>query len=173
AQDVIGLHEDFVGIAVPFGRLTAEHMQRLAEVAPNGLRLTPWRGILLPGTAQDALAALERAGLITSRGDARLAIIACSGRPACSAAQIDTHSIAEMLAPFAYQWTATGIAMHVSGCHKGCAHSVSSPITLVGREGAIDVVFDGRADDRPHLTGLDLTQIKRVLRKACGERLSP
>ena len=173
AQDVIGLHKGFVGLAVAFGRLTAEQMQRVAEAAPNGLRLTPWRSILLPGASRDALASLERANLITAPGDARLVVIACSGRPACSAAQIDTRSIAETLAPLAYQWMANGIVMHISGCRKGCAHSVSSPITLVGREGAIDVVFDGRADDRPHLTGLDLRQVERALRKACGERLSP
>ncbi|HTV32589.1 MAG TPA: precorrin-3B synthase [Methylocella sp.] len=173
AHDVIGLHKGFIGVAPPFGRLSAEQMQRLADATPNDLRLTPWRSVLLPGGTRDVLTALEGAGLITSPGDARLAVIACSGRPACSAAQIDTHSIAETLAVLACQWTANGIAMHISGCHKGCAHSVSSPITLVGGQGAIDVVFDGRADDMPHLTGLDLAQVKKALRKACGERLSP
>lgn len=172
AHDVIGLHEGFIGVAGPFGRLTAEQMQRLADLAPNGLRLTPWRCILVPDAKQDILAVLEHAGLIVSSGDARLMIVACPGRPACGAAQIDTRSVANALAPIAQQWGTKGIALHISGCHKGCAHAAPAPLTLVGRDGKIDLILNGRADGRPHSSGLELSHVIDALDALHGERLS-
>jgi precorrin-3B synthase len=64
------------------------------------------------------------------------------------------------------EWEAGGIAIHVSGCSKGCAHGASAPIALIGREGAYDLIFNGRADATPHLRGLDLAQVMTAIRAA-------
>jgi precorrin-3B synthase len=42
-----------------------------------------------------------------------------------------------------------GIALHISGCAKGCAHPKSAPVTIVGTERGCGVVRDGSARDRP------------------------
>ncbi len=159
AEDVIGFRDSFIGIAARFGRLDADQLDLLASLAPGALRLTPWRSILLPGANLKVLDALETAGLIVSPDDPRLAIAACPGRPACASAQIDTRFAADALAPFARLWAEKSIAMHISGCSKGCASALPAPVTLVGRDGGFDIVLNGRADAEPVYRGLDLPHV--------------
>ncbi|WP_026595391.1 precorrin-3B synthase [Methyloferula stellata] len=173
AQDIIGPREGFIGVAAPFGRLHADQLDLLASLAPNGLRLTPWRCILLPGTKPEALELSERAGLIVSPEDARLAIVACPGHPSCAAAQIDTRRAAEALAPLARAFSPKGIAMHISGCSKGCASALPAQIALAGRDGAYDLIFNGRADAEPTLRGLDLARMLAALREAQAGKANP
>jgi len=163
AQDVIGSHEGFIGLAAPFGRLHAGQLEKLAAIAQGGLRLTPWRTILLPGRTAEQPATLEDLGLIASPDDARLAIVACPGQPACRSAQIDTRGAAQVLAPLARQLMPEGRALHISGCSKGCASAAPSPITLVGHNGLYELVADGRADGVPIARGLDLQQVLTAL----------
>jgi precorrin-3B synthase len=42
-----------------------------------------------------------------------------------------------------------GIALHVSGCAKGCAHPRPAPFTIVGAEQGCGIVRDGSARDEP------------------------
>ena len=42
-----------------------------------------------------------------------------------------------------------GIAVHVSGCTKGCAHPTEAPLTIVGTEQGCGVIHDGTARARP------------------------
>jgi precorrin-3B synthase len=156
-QDVIGVHDGFIGIAAPYGRLHANQMDVLASWAPHSLRLTPWRSVLLPGADALALKSLERAGLIVSPDDARLAIVACPGQPACGSAQIDTRLAAETLAPLARAYAPKGVTLHISGCSKGCARAAPTALTLVGRDGSFDMIFDGKADGEPVLHNMDLS----------------
>jgi precorrin-3B synthase len=173
ACDVIGVHEGFIGVAAPFGRLDAKQMRLLASLAEDGLRLTPWRALLLPNAKAKVLEPVEHADLIVSPRDARLAIAACPGQPACSSAQIDTRHTAHVLTSMAEEWGADGVAIHLSGCSKGCAHAHAVPITLVGRDGAYDLIFDGRADALPHLCGLDLAQAMTAIRAAQAGKMAP
>jgi precorrin-3B synthase len=39
--------------------------------------------------------------------------------------------------------------VHLSGCPKGCAHPLPATLTVVGREGACGLVFDGSAQEPP------------------------
>ena len=41
------------------------------------------------------------------------------------------------------------LALHVSGCAKGCAHPAAAPVTLVGSDDGAGLVIDGRAGDEP------------------------
>ncbi len=172
AQDIIGPREGFIGIAAAFGRVHADQLDLLASLAPNDLRLTPWRAILLPGSGPEGLEPCARAGLIVSPDDARLSIVACPGQPACTAAQIDTRRAAEALAPLARAFAPKGITMHISGCSKGCASARPTPITLAGRDGAYDLIFNGRADAEPALRGLDLAQVRAALGAAQAGKAS-
>jgi precorrin-3B synthase len=82
------------------------------------------------------------------RADPRRRVVACPGAPACASGLIASHEIAATLAgdlPLA----GGGVALHVSGCAKGCAHPAPAPLTIVGTERGCGIVHDGTARDAP------------------------
>ena len=174
-QEPLGHHpldaSGFLGLGLAFGRLNAGDLAWLADMAQahgaGELRLTPWRAILLPGV--DAIAAqriLSQASdhFITDANDARLAVIACAGAPACASAEAPTQDDALALAPLARALSPSGVTLHVSGCAKGCARPFPTAVTLVARAGLYDLITQGRASDIPLQHGLDLTACRAALR---------
>lgn len=153
-----------LGVAAPYGRLDHAMLRAAANAAETHglgeLRLTPWRCLLLPGVeaqaAQDSLAA---AGFILDRADARLRIAACPGRAGCEQGSTETHRDAEAFRGFVHRLEGEGIALHVSGCEKGCAHPGRAALTLTGREGYYDLVQNGTAASVPLRRGLDLEAV--------------
>ncbi len=148
-----------LGAGAAFGRLKAAQLTALAEAAEwaqGELRLTPWRAVLIIGPAIDATVAsrLRQAGLLLEDNHSIRAVAACPGAPACVNGSTATQNDAERLAPLARRLGPRGVALHVSGCAKGCAHAAAAPVTLVGRSGRYDLVLDGRADEEPALRGL-------------------
>jgi precorrin-3B synthase len=143
----------FLGIGLPFGRITADD---LASLATQTLHLTPWRAILIPlPTLSDAHAlagALNPEALILDPNDPRRRIAACPGAPACIQATTPTRRDAATLA--ARLPLGPGIALHLSGCQKGCAHPAPAPVTLVARNGRYDLIRNGTAASSPTLHGL-------------------
>jgi precorrin-3B synthase len=161
----------FLGLGLAFGRLSAGDLAWLADMAQSRgageLRLTPWRVILLPGVdVRAAQRILSQASdhFITDPTDARLAVIACAGAPACASAQSPTQDDALLLAPLARALSPAGVTLHVSGCAKGCARPSPTGVTLVGRAGLYDLITQGRASDVPSQQGLDLTACRAALR---------
>ncbi|MCJ2043271.1 hypothetical protein MKK58_01725 [Methylobacterium sp. J-078] len=144
-------------VDAPFGRCTADALDRLADTADaagaNDLRLSPTRGFLLvcrnAGTAEIARKTLAVAGFLTRAEDPRGAVAACPGAPACASGSTPTLSDAARLAEAFRPFAARGLRAHVSGCPKGCAHPGAADLTLVGRDGQYDVVLSGRPDALP------------------------
>lgn len=101
--------------------------------------------------------------LILDPDDPRLRVAACAGAPACPRAttpvQADAARLAAQLPP-----GPRGTQLHVSGCAKGCAHAGTARFTLVGRDGAYDLVRDGKASDAPERTTLSIEAIVAMLR---------
>ncbi len=166
-----------LGIAAPFGRLDAAQLDALARGAllagASEMRLTPWRAILVPSLGRLAAERLASdcaaAGWIVDPRDPRLRVAACVGAPGCrrgTTAVLD-HAVrwAALLGP---GHAAGGIALHVSGCAKGCAHPGPAPLTLVAEEGRYGVVADGSAADAASAVGLDTDEVRRLLRIAMG-----
>lgn len=81
-------------------------------------------------------------------GDPILKAHACPGAPFCPQATVETRSLATRLA------AQTDHVLHVSGCSKGCALPRACAVTLVGRDGAFDLVKNGAPWDIPSQTGL-------------------
>jgi precorrin-3B synthase len=170
-QDFLGVQAlgdgAFLGIGLPFGRIAAEDLAGLAGSAAaagaRDLRLTPWRATLIPLPSLAAAHSLSAAlrGFILDSNDARRRIAACPGAPACSHATTATRDDAAILA--AHLPAGSGIAVHLSGCEKGCAHPHAAPTTLVGRGGRYDLVRNGAASARPALHGLTATQAAEYL----------
>lgn len=177
-RDWIGAHAlgraAFVGVALPFGRIGAATLHALADRAEAAggaaLRLTPWRAILVPlpslaaaRTFADAARALE---LILDPDDPLLAVAACPGAPACSSALGETRSVARGLAALTPR--SDGVALHVSGCAKGCAHPAAAPFVVVAAERGYELIANGRADAEPAARTLSpdalLARMKECLR---------
>jgi precorrin-3B synthase len=161
----------YLGVGLPFGRTSAAGLTNLAacalETGATEMRLTPWRAILIPlPSAEDAQALAARlagASLILDPADPRLRLAACSGAPSCPHGTTDTRADAAYLAPIVEH--RSGIALHVSGCAKGCAHPRAAPVTLVGSRGRYDLVIGGKPSDSPSLTGLTLDAAAGHLRQ--------
>ena len=81
-------------------------------------------------------------GFIVDPKDARLAIAACGGASTCERGTTDTRSDALALMSFARRLRKTGVALHVSGCAKGCARQAATPFTLVAHAGRYDLAVD-------------------------------
>lgn len=162
APPLIGTFATHVGVGLPFGRLTADQLRLLADLATSGLRLTPFRAVLLPGAPATILSRLAEAGLTTQPDDPLRFVAACPGAPACASAAIETRDLARRLA--ALNPAASDVWLHVSGCDKGCASSAAHAVTLVGRDDALDLVLEGRPRDAPRLAGLTPEAVEAVLR---------
>ena len=147
-------------VSLPFGRCDAATLDRLGAAQEKAdIRLSPWRGLAFNGLdragAESLLARADNLGLITRDGDPRLSVQACAGSPACSRAEVPAMADATALAETVADLLMQGVALHVSGCVKACAHPAAADLTLVGRDGRYDVVLGGTTRDKPVAT-LDL-----------------
>ncbi|MEU7064485.1 precorrin-3B synthase [Streptomyces sp. NPDC046161] len=110
-----------LSVLAPLGRLTTAQWNLLAGLTGR-LRLTPWRGVVVPGlttaTAADALAVLADAGLITTPADPWRSVTACTGRPGCARSHSDVRADARAVTALA----AGALPVHWSGCERRCGH---------------------------------------------------
>jgi precorrin-3B synthase len=199
-RDVLGGHvfgsAIVVGFAAAFGAVDASRFRRLIERAmelgARGLRLTPWRAFFIVGqpegrrlaaqAARDAhppigldpdrvaslVAAAARLGFLADTREPRLRVAVCAGAPACLHALKPLRADAER---FAMQLPeGDGIALHVSGCAKGCAHPFAAAVTLTATERGYDLVTNGKAGDAPARRGLSSAAAAALL-AADGDQL--
>ncbi|MET3826248.1 precorrin-3B synthase [Sphingomonas sp. PvP055] len=127
---------------VAFGRIEADALAALMTPSATGLRVTPWRRLIVEGGAPSPRS--EPPGLDVD---------ACVGAPSCPQATVETRTLACRLAPHVEG------RLHVSGCAKGCARARPADVVLTGRDSLFDVAFDARADAVPELVGLDAAHI--------------
>lgn len=175
AEAVLGDHTHhpaaLIGVGAPFGRFTADQMALLGDLAgergSGELRLTPWRVVLIPGIAPEKMPRIRpwvaSARYVFAADDPRLAVVSCAGASGCRSATVEARIDGETLAPHARRLAEAGVTLHVSGCEKGCAHPGPTLVTLTGRDGAYDLVRDGRAWDEPWMTGLTLAEAVATL----------
>ncbi|WP_249416762.1 cobalamin biosynthesis protein CobG [Streptomyces sp. TS71-3] len=78
------------------GRLSVAQWRALLPLPGGELRLTPWRGIVLPGCpaagAEGRLAELERAGFVTRADSPWYGAGTCTGLPGCAKSRTDVRS---------------------------------------------------------------------------------
>jgi precorrin-3B synthase len=144
------------GLGLAFGHAAADALIALAPIAKeNGadwVRPAPDRALLFgplgAGGAEAFRVAAERVGFVTDASDPRRRIAACPGSPFCAHGLIAARALAAELARHVSLF-GDGIAVHVSGCAKGCAHPRAAPFTVVGAEQGCGIVRDGSARDEP------------------------
>ncbi|MFJ3725256.1 precorrin-3B synthase [Streptomyces sp. NPDC090045] len=137
-----------LSVLAPLGRLTTAQWRRLAGLTDR-VRLTPWRGIVVPGlpghAAAAALAGLAETGLVTAPDSPWRSVTACTGKPGCAKALADVRADAR-----AVMERARGpLAVHWSGCERRCGHPRGSAwVDLVATPAGYDLHVEGRAPRR-------------------------
>ncbi|WP_336885259.1 cobalamin biosynthesis protein CobG [Halomonas sp. HG01] len=151
-----GIHPHGRVVGLPFGRAPASALRAVLHDDITGVRVTPWRRLLLEGEHASTRDAAPDDGLIHDACDPRLAMDACPGAPFCAQASVATQGLAQALAKRRSEGPGESAAgrLHISGCAKGCARSGPAEVCLTGRDGRYDLILGGRADDTPVATGL-------------------
>lgn len=134
----------FVSVAATFGRIEADELIKLAEIAQKysggEMVFAPFRRVILPNifaeNAENILQCLAEAGFITEAGDSRLNIHACVGAPACSSAYGETRLLAKKWAKDHPNLTQI---VHITGCSKGCAYAGIADIVITATETGYDI----------------------------------
>jgi precorrin-3B synthase len=164
--EMIGLHamrdgRMALGVGLVFGHTHADALAELVRaVARHGVRAmrpVPDRAMLLTGVsalnAGELITAVERLGFVVRADDPRRRIAACPGAPACASGLIPARTLAStmarVLAPIMKSGH-NGVALHISGCPKGCAHPGPAALTVVGTLQGYGVIYQGAAHDTPH-----------------------
>jgi ferredoxin-nitrite reductase len=139
AQKQPGLN--WIGVALPTGKHTAEQMRGLAAIARDcgdgDIRLTVWQNLLISGVPDDRVAAAQAAiaalGLATEASPVRAGLVACTGNKGCKFALADTKGHAEAIATWCEPRVALDqpVNIHLTGCHHSCAQHFISEIGLI------------------------------------------
>jgi ferredoxin-nitrite reductase len=125
--------------------MTTNQLRQISDLAriygTGGVRLTPWRSILLPDVQDPSTLwqQLEDLGFSSISNNIWGGLVACSGTSGCAASFTDTQADALALAQYIENNLTLDrpVTIHFSGCSKSCAHHGSSDLTLVGTKAAI------------------------------------
>jgi ferredoxin-nitrite reductase len=143
----IGVHPQreagrcYVGVVLPVGRITAEQLRGLADLAEEfgsrELRLTVWQNVLIPDVATENAAVarrrLQEKGLDCEAGPVRAGVVACTGAKGCKYAAADTKGHALAIADHLDQNVPLDVPfnLHVTGCHHSCAQHFVGDVGLL------------------------------------------
>ncbi|MEU8465390.1 precorrin-3B synthase [Streptomyces sp. NPDC029003] len=133
-----------LSVLAPLGRLDSAQWRTLAGLSGR-LRLTPWRGVVVPGltgaTAARALGVLADAGLVTDPADPWRSVTACTGTPGCAKSRADVRADARALV----RRTPGPLPVHWSGCERRCGHPRAAAwVDLVATPQGYEVSAPGR-----------------------------
>ncbi|MET9430867.1 cobalamin biosynthesis protein CobG [Streptomyces sp. NPDC003036] len=134
APGLIGASPPGVSVLARLGRVTTAQFRALLPA--EEVRVTPWRGFVLPGfpdraAAEERLHALDRAGFITRADSPWVGVTACTGRPGCAKSLADVRADARPMA------VDGGLPVHWSGCARRCGHPQGAWVDVVATaEGA-------------------------------------
>lgn len=144
-----------LGAVVPFGVLGLDAAAAAASVAERfgrgELRLSPWRGLVVPGLdrkdAPEAERLLNEAGMSTNPDTPFAIIHACPGVAGCLRAEADIRGDATAVALALGPVAGRVRHIHVSGCGRGCAWPRRADILLLA-DGRNGYELRGNADAR-------------------------
>src|SRR5687768_122016 len=189
----------FLGVSVPIGEITPNHLLRLCDLADNyasgELRLTPWQNNLIPNIPDAYLETVKKAvlkaGLDWRQNNIRSGLVACTGNSYCKFAAANTKKHARELADYLEKKLTLDqpINIHLTGCPNSCAQHYIGDIGLLGtsvkvagetKEGYHVFIGGGFAENkslgRQIFQGVSIEQLKPTLEKmlkAYLEKRSP
>ncbi|SET51398.1 precorrin-3B synthase [Geodermatophilus poikilotrophus] len=118
---------------VPLGRLDAAQAELLARLADE-VQLTPWRSLVVPDLAEDAVddaaVALHRTGMVFDAGSPWTRVTACAGRPGCAKSLADVRADATA-AVATGTLPVDGARQHWAGCERRCGRPQGEVVDVV------------------------------------------
>ncbi len=133
---------NYIGVAIPVGRLRTTQMRRIADLAENygngDLRLTVWQNLLItnvPDTYVETVKrSLLRIGLHYEADSITGGVIACTGNTGCKFAATNTKGQAVELTKYLEKRVSLDqpINIHLTGCPNSCAQHYIGDIGLLG-----------------------------------------
>ena len=155
---VHGLEDDLyaMGVGLAFGHVEAETLGALSEIARTQgaawVRPAPDRTLLLGPFDRSKIKTMRnearRLGFAVDAADPRRRVVACPGAPACASGLLAARAVAADIAAH-LSLPGNGVAVHVSGCAKGCAHPAPAPLTIVGTAQGVGLVRNDTARAAP------------------------
>jgi len=133
---------NYVGVAVPVGRLSAAQLKGLAALTDTfgqgELRLTVWQNVIIPHIADKDLAKFTKAlwamNLTYQNSAIAGGVVACTGNTGCKYAGANTKDTA--LASIDYLKNRVTldrpVNIHFTGCAHSCAQHYAGDIGLMG-----------------------------------------
>lgn len=158
---------NFVGLKVIVGRIQAEELFQVAELAHqygNGeIRISPHQALIIPHVTDKGLGDLleEPAlkNLLYAPSAIKKNLVSCVGKDYCHLATIETKGQAVAVASQleARLDNVDPISMHWSGCPAGCGNHLVADIGFLGKKArvngevvdAVDIFVGGRAGPHP------------------------
>ncbi|MFF2042103.1 cobalamin biosynthesis protein CobG [Kitasatospora sp. NPDC058170] len=141
-----------LSVAPRFGTASCAQWRVLADAAEGELRLTPWRGVVLPGAPAARLADLAAAGFRTAPRAAWERATACTGLPGCGSSLADVRADAAR----ALEGAGTGgLPVHWSGCERRCGHPAGQWVDVLATGQGYRVAVQSAPPGRG--TALDVT----------------
>lgn len=176
----IGVHPqkqqglNYIGVAVPVGRLPVSQMIALADIAERfgagELRLTVWQNLIIPNITSENIEAVTESllavGLKITAGTVMSGTVACTGNKGCRYASTDTKKHAVELAMMLDERFAImqPVNLHVTGCPHSCAQHYIGDIGLLGAkvegEEGYQIVVGGGSDKDQGLARELISSIK-------------
>jgi ferredoxin-nitrite reductase len=141
---------NYIGVALPVGRMSAAGMRGLAGIAERHgsgtIRLTVWQNLLLSDIAEAALPAakaeIAALGFDWRASNARGAVVACTGNTGCKFSATDTKGQALALVEHLDRSVVLDqpVTIHLTGCPHSCAQHFVADIGLLGTKIGEDAV---------------------------------
>ncbi len=154
---------NYVGLAVPVGRMTSEQMLAVAELAETygtgQLRLTVGQNLILPNVADSKIGELTEETVLQELrydpSEVMRGLVSCTGMDYCHFALIDTKgwALKSARALESKLGKTQPLRMHWSGCPASCGNHTVADIGLLGKNiklngevvEAVDVFAGGAA----------------------------
>ncbi|MBB6174509.1 precorrin-3B synthase [Nocardiopsis mwathae] len=157
-----------ISVLAPLGRFSAAQWAELTAAAHRELRLTPWRGAVLPGSPAAALTRLAAAGLITDSSSPLLGVGACVGHPGCARSLADVRADAALHTGGAPR-TGGALPVYWSGCDRRCGRPRGDHVDVVAAPGGygVAVVRGGR-----HYTGATIADPSELAAAVAAARVA-
>lgn len=149
--------------AAPLGRLDGERLDAVAAASSGPVRLTPWRGVVLPHLVDPtaALSTLDAAGLVVDDASPWNGVTACAGQPGCAKSWTDVRGDARRALPL----LPAGAAVHFAGCSRRCGRPRGDAVDVVAGPEGYEVSRGTSDDDRTGATRSGTTAAVAALRR--------
>lgn len=143
--------------SIALGVWQAEQVAAVLAVADHGVRVTPWRSVVIVGVAAedvpDVRAALGTAGLVVDPESPWVGVTACAGRPGCAKSRADVRGDARAVLPGR---AGARLPVHWSGCERRCGRPAGAFVDVVAVEDGylVDGSLTSRNEVGAAITGL-------------------